>query len=231
MSERVSSIRLAIWIVFAALISILNFAAYSSSSSTSSTKTALFQWSTAVGSVSLAALWVAISFAISSSRSDLRALRRPQISLAAVFGLGLLVLVATFAANAIVSEFGGNPAREQGLLTEHWQTGHGAAFAANAAALVVLAPFSEELFVRGLGFGLFRPIGRGVSIIVPALAWALMHGIPAAILPLAVFGIGLGYLRERSNSVVPGIFVHGFFNGLALTLAYGHSISHLFFGH
>ena len=57
-----------------------------------------------------------------------------------------------------------------------------------------------------------------------------MHGLPSAIFPLAVFGIGLGYLRERSDSVVPGMFVHGLFNGLALTLAYGHSISHLF-GH
>ena len=230
MSGRVNSIRLAIWIAFAALISILNFAAYSSGGSTNSTKNALFQWSTAVAAAIFAALWVVISFAISSGKPELRALRRSQISVPAVLGLGLLVLVATFVANAIVSVFGGNPAREQGLVTEHWQTGHGAAFAANAVALVVLAPLSEELFVRGLGFGLFRPIGRGASIVLPALAWALMHGIPAGILPLAVFGIGLGYLRERSESVIPGMFVHGLFNALALTLAYGHSISHLF-GH
>ena len=230
MNERVNSTRLAIWIAFAALIAIVNFAAYNSNGSTSSTKNALFQWSTALGSAVFAALWVAISFAISNRRPELRALRRSQISLPAVVGLGLLALVATFAASAIVSVFGGNPAREQGLLTEHWQAGHSAAFAANAVALVVFAPLSEELFVRGLGFGLFRPIGRGVAIFAPALAWALMHGLPSAIFPLAVFGIGLGYLRERSDSVVPGMFVHGLFNGLALTLAYGHSISHLF-GH
>jgi len=217
---RVHSIRLAIWIVFAALLSVGNFVAYSSSGSTSSMN-ALFQWSTAAGSAIGAVIWVAISFAISNGKPELRALRRSQISLPAVFGLGLLALVATFVASAIVSVFGGNPAREQGLLTEHWQSGHSAAFAANAVALVVLAPFTEELFVRGLGFGLFRPLGRSVSIIVPALVWALMHGIPAGILPLAVFGIGLGYLRERSDSVVPGMFVHGLFNGMALALAYG----------
>ncbi|MGD0273897.1 MAG: CPBP family intramembrane glutamic endopeptidase [Gaiellaceae bacterium] len=220
MTGRVHSIRLAIWIVFAALLSVGNFVAYSSSGSTSSMN-ALFQWSTAAGSAIGAVIWVAISFAISNGKPELRALRRSQISLPAVFGLGLLALVATFVASAIVSVFGGNPAREQGLLTEHWQSGHSAAFAANAVALVVLAPFTEELFVRGLGFGLFRPLGRSVSIIVPALVWALMHGIPAGILPLAVFGIGLGYLRERSDSVVPGMFVHGLFNGMALALAYG----------
>jgi hypothetical protein len=218
---RVSSVRLAIWIAFGALLSILNFAAYSSSGSTSSTTNALFQWSTAVGSAVFAAIWVAISFAISNGRPELRALRRSQISLPAMLGLGLLALVATFVASAIVSVLGGNPAREQGLLTEHWQSGHSAAFAANVVALVVLAPFTEELFVRGLGSGLFRPLGRGVSIIIPAFAWALMHGIPAGIFPLAVFGIGLGYLRERSDSVVPGMFVHGLFNGIALAIAYG----------
>jgi len=218
---RVSSTRLAIWIGFDALIAVVNFAAYSSSGSTSSTKNALFHWSTAAGSAVFAAIWIAISFAISNGRPELRALRRPQISFAAALGLGLLAVIATFIASAIVSVLGGNAAREQGLLTEHWQHGHGAAFAANAVALVVLVPLSEELFVRGLGYGLLRPLGRGVAIFVPALAWALMHGLPSAIFPLTIFGIGLGYLRERSDSVVPGIVVHGLFNALALALAFG----------
>jgi len=220
LSERVSSTRLAIWIAIAALFSFAAFAAYSSNGSTSS-KNALFQWSNAISSALFAAIWIAVSFAISRRRPDLRALRRSQISFLSAFGLGLLAVIATFVASAIVSVLGGNPAREQGLLTEHWQSGRSAAFAANAVALVVLAPLSEELFVRGLGFGLFRPIGRGVAMFAPALAWALMHGLPSAIFPLAVFGIGLAYLRERSDSVVPGMFVHGLFNGLALALAFG----------
>lgn len=224
MSERVSSTKLAIWIAFAALVSILNFISYSSSGSASATNNALFRWSTAVGAVVFYALWVAISFAISSGRPDLRALRRPKISLLTGLGLAALTLIATFLANAIVSAAGGNPAHDQGLVTEHWQSGHSVAFAANAVVLVVLTPFTEELYVRGLGFGLFRPIGRGISIVAPAIAWALMHGIPAGIFPLAVFGIGLGFLRERSDSAIPGMFLHGFFNALALALAYGHSI-------
>jgi membrane protease YdiL (CAAX protease family) len=35
-----------------------------------------------------------------------------------------------------------------------------------------------------------------------------------------VFGIGLAYLRERSDSVIPGMIVHGLYNGLALALAF-----------
>jgi membrane protease YdiL (CAAX protease family) len=59
--------------------------------------------------------------------------------------------------------------------------------------------------------------------LIPAFVWAFMHGLPAAIFPLAVLGIGLAYLRERSDSIVPGVFVHGLFNGLALALAYAPS--------
>lgn len=219
--RRVDSNRLTTWLVVASLIAILNFAAYSSSGSTSATTNALFHWSTAIGSAVFAAIWIGISLAIASGKPELRALRPSQISVPAIVGLGLLAIIGTFLATAVVSVLGGNPAREQGLLTEHWHSGHGAAFAANAFAVVVFSPLSEELFVRGLGAGLFRPIGRAVSIIVPAVSWALMHGLPAAIFPLAVFGIGLGYLRERSDSVIPGMFVHGLFNAIALALAFG----------
>jgi membrane protease YdiL (CAAX protease family) len=36
---------------------------------------------------------------------------------------------------------------------------------------------------------------------------------------LTIFGIGLGWLRSRVDSVYPGMIVHGVFNGLALVLA------------
>ena len=223
---RLSPVRLAIWIAIAALLSSLAFSTYFSTGSTNS-KNTLFQWSTAASAGFFYALMIAVSIFISNDRPELRALRRSQISIPAALGLGLLSIVATLIAFGIVSIFVRNPGRQQGLLTEHWQSNHVAAFAVNAAAVMILAPIAEELFVRGLGFGLFRPIGRSVSLLLPALAWALMHGIPAGIIPLTIFGIGLGYLRERSDSVIPGMVVHGFYNGLALMLAYHHAIGHL----
>jgi membrane protease YdiL (CAAX protease family) len=47
-----------------------------------------------------------------------------------------------------------------------------------------------------------------------------MHGLPAAIFPLFVFGIGLGYLRDRSDSSIPGMVIHGLYNGVAVALAF-----------
>ena len=35
---------------------------------------------------------------------------------------------------------------------------------------------------------------------------------------LVPFGIALAWLRDRTNSVVPGMFVHALFNGAALAL-------------
>ena len=220
MNKRPDIGRLAIWALIAALLSALNFVAYASTSAASSSSESLFSWSFAGANAVFLFVWIVISLAISNGRPGLRALRRPRISLLTAIGLGLLAIAGTVVASYLVTNLGGDPAREQGLLNEHWQSGKLVPFIASVLVLTVLTPIAEELFVRGLGFGLFQPFGQAAAMAVPALAWALMHGLPAAIFPLFVFGIGLGYLRQRSDSVVPGMIVHGLYNGLAVALAY-----------
>jgi membrane protease YdiL (CAAX protease family) len=51
------------------------------------------------------------------------------------------------------------------------------------------------------------------------VAFALVHGIPEGLPVFALFGGGLAYIRARSESVYPGMVVHGLFNGLGLILA------------
>ncbi len=220
MSERVHPVRLAIWSALVAFFSYSAFANFASTGSASDTKNALFKWSTTGAIVANALLLIAIALAIAVRKPELRAFRRPRISFPAAFGLGFLAVAATYAATVMVAVLGGNPGREQGLLSDHWQPGRTAPFIANAVALGVLPAVSEELFARGVGFGLFRPLGRSIAIVAPALGWALMHGFPSGIFPLFVLGVGLGYLRERSDSIVPAMIVHGLFNGLALALAF-----------
>jgi uncharacterized protein len=219
-NERPDIGRLAIWSLIVALVSLISFSAYFAAGTTNSSSDALFKWSFAAGNAIFLCIWIVISLAISNGRPGLRALRRPRISLLAAIGLGLLAIAGTVVASYLVTNLGGDPAREQGLLNEHWQSGKLVPFIASVLVLTVLTPIAEELFVRGLGFGLFQPFGQAAAMAVPALAWALMHGLPAAIFPLFVFGIGLGYLRQRSDSVVPGMIVHGLYNGLAVALAY-----------
>ena len=49
--------------------------------------------------------------------------------------------------------------------------------------------------------------------------FGLWHGLVQALLVLIPFGAGLAYLRDRTNSVVPGMVVHALFNATALALA------------
>lgn len=220
MNEQPYRGRRAIWALIAIALIALAFASYFTSSSTSSAKEALFTWSFAASNAVFLGIWIAISLAISNGRPGLRALRPPRIGIGEIAALGLLAAAGMFVANLIVNSFGGHPGREQQLLTGHWQSGKLAPFIACVLVLTVLTPFTEELFVRGLGFGLFSPFGRVAAATIPALAWALMHGLPAAIFPLFVFGIGLGYLRDRSDSSIPGMVIHGLYNGVAVALAF-----------
>ena len=46
-----------------------------------------------------------------------------------------------------------------------------------------------------------------------------MHGLLDALLMLVPFGIALAVLRDRTDSVYPGMVVHALFNGAALAFS------------
>ena len=50
--------------------------------------------------------------------------------------------------------------------------------------------------------------------------FGLAHGLVEALLVLVAFGIALAWLRDRTDSVLPGMLVHAFFNGAALVLIF-----------
>jgi membrane protease YdiL (CAAX protease family) len=109
-----------------------------------------------------------------------------------------------------------SPGQEQGITNVHWEPAHAGAFAANFVLFAVFAPFVEELTFRGAGQSLLRFLGRTPSILLVGLAFGLAHGLVEALLVLVPFGIALAWLRDRTNTVVPGMFVHALFNGAAL---------------
>ena len=88
---------------------------------------------------------------------DLLALRRPR-SWSRAIGAGFLLLVVVDVVNLALDPFL-HPGREQGLTPSKWEPQHAGAFALFAFSVVVLAPLTEELAFRGLGFGLLRPFG------------------------------------------------------------------------
>ena len=88
--------------------------------------------------------------------------------------------------------------------------------------VVVVAPVTEELFFRGFLHRGWAPSGLGVSgtIVVTAALWALLHQQYNlfGIFIIFVMGLLLGWLRQRSGSVLLPMLLHTVNNFLAIVL-------------
>lgn len=82
-----------------------------------------------------------------------------------------------------------------------------------------LVPVVEELFFRGMIYPLLhRRWGTSVAIVASATIFAICHFIPILMPGLFFVGLILGFLREWSKSVVPGIVLHSLQNGIFLVV-------------
>lgn len=206
-----------------ALIAGLNYAARFSGGggvSRSSSQQEVYSYGTFAGGMILYAVWLGIVLLIVVDRFDLLALRPPQ-RWGTALGLGSVVVIGIYVWEAVVATLPlpQSPGKEQGLAPTHWEPSHAGAFAANLVLFAVVAPFVEELTFRGAGQSLLRFLGRAPSIVLVGIAFGLAHGLVEALLVLVPFGIALAWLRDRTDSVLPGMFVHALFNGVALAAA------------
>jgi membrane protease YdiL (CAAX protease family) len=214
--------RLIAWSALVFAIAALNYASrFTESSAGKSTRDVVYSYSTFAGGLVLYAVWAGIVFVIARPHFDLLALRRPS-SWPSALGLAFGAIVAIYICEAVVSliPLPQSPGKEQGLTPTHWESAHAGAFAANLVLFALVAPFVEELTFRGLGqslLGFF--MGRWPTIVTVGLAFGLAHGLLEALLVLVPFGIALAYVRDRTNSVYPGMIVHGTFNAVALIVA------------
>ena len=80
----------------------------------------------------------------------------------------------------------------------------------------LLAALGEELLFRGALFGWLRArLPTWPTMILTATLWTAMHaGLLVALPYVLVQGLGLGWLRERTGSVVPGMAFHALHNGV-----------------
>jgi membrane protease YdiL (CAAX protease family) len=60
------------------------------------------------------------------------------------------------------------------------------------------------------------------AIGVTGLVFGLGHGLLVALPILVPFGLVLGWVRWRADSVWPGMLAHGFYNGSALLYLFFH---------
>jgi membrane protease YdiL (CAAX protease family) len=94
-------------------------------------------------------------------------------------------------------------------------------------SLAIVPGIFEELFFRGYFFTSLRTVlSPWKTILTAALLFGLFHIVaanvlaPERFLPSAFLGVALGWLRYRSNSVLPCMLLHAVHNGLLLSLVY-----------
>jgi uncharacterized protein len=211
----VTNVRLAWWLAFVGLLAAIGYASRIGSGQPD--RNVLYQYSTAVGAFFQYAVMLVIVLWIAGFRREPLALRRPRSWPRAAL-LMFLVLVVVFATVNVLDQLlhGG---REQGLTPTSWEPDRAGAYAASFVAIAIVAPFVEELTFRGIGFTLLAPYGTWLAIVGTAIAFAAAHGLVEGFPELFVFGAALAWLRSRTDSVYPGMVIHGLFNGVTLIAA------------
>jgi membrane protease YdiL (CAAX protease family) len=212
----VSRVRLFFWLLVVGGVGALNYAAYGKTSGHSDD---IYKWSTFIGEVVFYGIIFGVTLLIALDRWDLFALRLPRAlkrGAALAFGVVVAILVVEWVISLLPIE---SPGKEQGLTPTRWEPSHAGAFAANVAVFCLLAPFVEELLFRGVGYSLLRPLGAAPAVALVGILFGVWHGLLIALLILVPFGALLAYLRERTDSVVPGMVVHALFNGAAIALS------------
>ncbi len=181
-------------------------------------KDALYQYSAAIGGLLEYAVILGVVLLLSrDAPGRILALRRPN-SWGRAFGISVGTLVVVYALSLALDPLL-HADREQGLTPTHWEPAHAAAYAANFAVIAGVAPVVEELMFRGLGYSVLAPFGRTLAVLLVGVVFGLAHGLVYALPLLVAFGVGLAYLRSRTESVYPGMLLHATFNALALVLA------------
>lgn len=82
-----------------------------------------------------------------------------------------------------------------------------------AVFAVVVAPLVEEALFRGVLLTFFRDIGHcRAGVWITAILFGLVHFNRAAFVPLAVFGLLLAWLYERTGNLLAPLAAHATFN-------------------
>lgn len=85
----------------------------------------------------------------------------------------------------------------------------------------LLAPLTEELYFRGFLFPALKArYGFYKGLVGSGAIFALLHLDPVRFLPLALGGMGLAYLYERTGNILTSIIAHATWNTIMILILY-----------
>jgi uncharacterized protein len=207
--------RLALWLVLVILLAVLAYVSRATEGKPD--PQVLYEYSTAANGLVLDAFILGLVVAIAGASRVRLGLRLPR-SFWGTVGAIAGALVAIYAFEIVYSAIV-NPGNEQGLTPARWEPAHATAYIVNGVVICTWIPFVEELTYRGLGYSLLERFGRWPAIVTVGILFGLAHGLIETLPVIAAFGCVLAWVRSRTNSVFPGMFLHGLFNLIALVAA------------
>jgi uncharacterized protein len=132
-------------------------------------------------------------------------------------GLGYLVAIPLVMAVLVAMTSWRGPENEHPYL-KLVESGNNSAIIGVAFAAVVAAPLTEELIFRVVLQGLLESLARPwAAILLPAVAFAAMHGIYDAV-PLLPLAIVLGIVYHVRRSYIAVVTIHAMFNATFLLI-------------
>jgi membrane protease YdiL (CAAX protease family) len=208
--------RLVGWVSFVLIFAALNYSARFLVSDDNDGTEVAYEYGTSIAALVQYGIVFGIVLLFARGHRELLALRRPT-SWRAVLWISVAVLFLMLVLSAALSPVT-NPEQEQGLVPSHWDSHRVAQFALFAFVVCVVGPVVEELMFRGVGFGLLEPYGRWTAIVAVGVAFGLVHGLIEGLAIITAFGIGLAFLRARTQSIYPCVILHSVFNASALAI-------------
>lgn len=208
---------MAAWLAAAGILSALAFAL---NSSRDSTDDLLFEYSVFANAVIFFAFLVLLAYGIGRLYSNqpfstFGFERVDRSVLWPIIGVVVLAIIVGAALEPFL-----HAGDDQGLTPDAWDSSRAMPFFLNATMVVVIGPFAEETFFRGLGVRVLGYLGAPAAIIGTAVFFGLAHGLLVALPTLVVFGIALAWLRIRYRSILPAMIAHGSYNAIGLALAF-----------
>ena len=127
-------------------------------------------------------------------------------------GYGLALAAAFLLSWATSAVLGGSPYSSNALL-DNMLSGNIYEFAA-VFILVLIGPFYEEIFFRGILFGGLKSVlNISLAVIAASFAFSLCHGDSHGLLVLTGLGAVFCWLYQRSRSLWPSVLAHMLWNG------------------
>jgi membrane protease YdiL (CAAX protease family) len=209
--------RLVAWLAFVIVLALLGYAAQFGTEEMPDDLA--YRYSSSIAALAQYGIMLGILLLIARGlpKRAFFALRRP-LSWRRALGLTAVALVVIWIASAALAPFL-DANEEQGLVPSEWDSSRAGAFVAFFLVVTFVAPAIEELTYRGLGFALLAPYGVWVAILATGVLFGAAHGLLVALPVLSIFGVVVGWLRSKTDSVYPSMLLHAIFNGTALIVS------------